>query len=123
VGLKHEDESRDAVLKLFATGMSQDDIAKALRIAQSTVSRWTTDVDAGKARSLASLSELERMRAEVEDSAAIHADTFAAEYDAVMADWGFPTGPEHDDHGHGKSPGGWKCIPERYVINTPLDNR
>jgi transcriptional regulator with XRE-family HTH domain len=110
VGLKHEDESREAVLKLFAAGMSQDEIAKALRIAQSTVSRWITDVDAEKARRLASLSALQLMLSDISDHSDIQADEASEAYDAVMADWGAPTGPEHDSHGHGKGPGAWKCL-------------
>jgi hypothetical protein len=33
-------------------------------------------------------------------------------HNAVMAEWGAPTGPPHDDHGHGKTPDGWRCASE-----------
>jgi hypothetical protein len=39
-------------------------------------------------------------------------DSMTEAYDAVMADWGAPTGPGHDSHGHGKTPDGWKCLSE-----------
>jgi len=106
VGLKHEDESKDAALRLFAQGMSQSDIAKALRIAQSTVSRWCGDSDAEEARRLASLDDLQRLIAETEARAAEGAADHWAEYDA----FGAPSGPEHDSHAHGLASGVWKCL-------------
>jgi hypothetical protein len=33
-------------------------------------------------------------------------------YSAVMDEWSCPSGPDHDNHGHGKSPSGWICHAE-----------
>ena len=34
----------------------------------------------------------------------------SAAYDAQMDEWGCPSGPAHDGHGHGLSDGVWKCL-------------
>jgi hypothetical protein len=36
-------------------------------------------------------------------------------------DWGCPSGPEHDGHGHGKHPLGWVCLSEEDSL-TPDDS-
>lgn len=112
MGLKHEDESREAALQLFAHGMSQQDIAKAMGIAQSTVSRWCGTVEAETLRETVrgSLAELIASIGIERDD-----DYYGGLFDEGMRGWGFePSGPDCDSHAHGLANGVWKCLEREY---------